>query len=292
MSIKKLREYIFLAEKNKQAIGHFNVSNIEGFWAIMEAAEKLTKETGEKVPVIIGVSEGEEKNIGRSQIVAIIKSYQKENDYPVFLNADHCYSVERAKKAIDAGYDMVIIDLAKESYEENLKATKEVVAYRNLLNSETLVEAELGFIGSGSDIKDEMPEGVTEETMTKPDEALEFVSQTNLDLLAPAVGNVHGIIKSGNPALSPERVKSVRESCGIPLVLHGGSGSSDEDFLKVINDGISVIHISSELRRAFREALEKSLKENDTIGPYKYLKPAKEAMSNVAYGRMKLFWRA
>lgn len=288
--MKSLREYITDAEQAKKGIGHFNAANIEGVWAIYNAAKKVSEEAGEQIPVIIGTSEGERGHFGASQIVNLVQDLREDQQYPIFINADHSYSVETAKAAIDVGYDMVIIDLAEKSYEENLAATKEVVEYRNQTDQHTLIEAELGFIGAGSNVKDELPEGVGEESMTKPEEAKQFVEATALDLLAPSVGNVHGMIKSGNPALSPERVTEVREAGGVPLVLHGGSGSSDEDFVKVIKAGISVIHISTELRKAYREALDKSLAENDTLSPYKYIKPAQEAMQAKVEERIRLFW--
>lgn len=288
--MKSLREYIVDAEKAKKGIGHFNIANIEGVWAVFNAAKKISEEAGELIPVVIGTSEGERDHFGASQIVNLVQDLREDQQYPIFINADHSYSVETAKAAIDIGYDMVIIDLAEKSYEENLAATKEIVEYRNQNNQHTLIEAELGFIGGGSNIKDELPNGVGKESMTKPEEAKTFVKETGLDLLAPAVGNVHGMIRSGNPALDPEHVALVREACGVPMVLHGGSGSSDEDFIKVIKAGISMIHISTELRIVFREALEKALSESDTISPYKYMKAAQDAMQTKVEERIRLFW--
>lgn len=288
--MKTLREVIADAEAQKKCIGHFNIANIEGLWAVWNAAQKVSAEAGEHIPVIIGTSEGERDHLGAQQIVNLVQDLREDNQYPIFINADHSYSVETATAAIDAGYDMVIIDLAEKGYDENLAATKAVVDYRNENDQHTLIEAELGFIGGGSNIKDEIPEGVSEASMTDPAEAKAFVEATGLDLLAPSVGNVHGMVKSGNPRLHPERISAVRESAGVPLVLHGGSGSSDEDFVAAIGAGISIIHISTELRVVYREALEKSLAENETLSPYKYMKPAQEAMQAAVEARMRLFW--
>lgn len=291
--MKTLSEYITIAEQEKVAIGHFNFANLDGLWAIFEAAQEASEEVqhpfGEKIPVLVGLSGGERKYVGVTEAVALVRHMREVYDYPIFLNADHNYEVGPTKTAIDAGYDMVIIDGAKVSHEENLAMTKEIVGYRNEVNPDCLVEAELGFIGMGSKMKDEMPEGVSEETMTKPEEAAEFVKETGIDLLAPSVGNVHGMIKSGNPALSPERVAAVRAAAGVPLVLHGGSGSSDEDFTLVIKAGISMIHISTELRLVYREALEAELASNDAAAPYKYLTPARDAMKQKTKERIKLF---
>lgn len=295
--MKTLKEYIEIAEDNHVAIGHFNFATIDMLWGIFDAAREVSNEMKHpfpegKIPVMVGLSGGERTFIGVTEAVALIRHMQEIYDYPIFLNADHNYDVESTKTAIDAGYDMVIIDGAKVTHEENLAMTREIVAYRNEVNPECLVEAELGFIGLGSKMKDELPEGVGPETMTSPEEAAAFVSETGIDLLAPSVGNVHGMIKSGNPALDPKRVSAIRDACGVPLVLHGGSGSADEDFTKVIKadgKGISLIHISTELRIAYRKALEESLASNDAVAPYKYIAPAKESLKEVVKNRITLF---
>jgi fructose-bisphosphate aldolase class II len=206
------------------------------------------------------------------------------------LNADHHYGFDSVKLAIDVGYDSAIIDAVKLPLEENIVLTKKCVDYAKSLNREVLIEAELGFIGTSSKLLDEMPEEVSEATMTKPEDAKYFVEKTGIDLLAPSVGNVHGMVKGGNPRLDIERIKEIREACGVPLVLHGGSGISDEDFTNAIKAGISMIHINTEIRVAYREALERYLKENPKeVIPYKILQPAVDAVEKVVEARLKLF---
>jgi len=286
--MKSLREYIKEAENNKVAIGHFNVSNLEALHGIYNAAKKIN------VPVIIGVSEGEEEFIGKDEIVTLIKEFRERDNYPIFLNADHHYSFESIKKVLDAGYDSAIIDAVKLPLEENISLTKKCVKYSKELkekeNKDILIEAEIGFIGTSSKLLEKIPEGVSEETITKVEDAKYFVEQTGIDLLAPSVGNIHGIIKSGNPKLDIERIKNIREVCNIPLVLHGGSGLSDDDFIKAIDAGISIIHINTEIRVAYKDALEKFLKENpNEIAPYKILAPAVEKIEKIVENRLKLF---
>ena len=288
--MKSLKEYLQDAQSQRKAIAHFNVANSDMLMAVFAAAQKVSEQAGEKIPVVIGVSEGERDAFGVTQVVDYIVSLRNEYDYPMYLNADHTYSVARTCEAIDAGFDMVIYDRVDISHEENLENTQKVVAYRNEVNPDCLVEAEFGFIGSGSSIKDAIPEGVSEETMTKPNEAKEFINASGIDLLAPSVGNVHGMVKSGNPALNPERVADILSLTGTPLVLHGGSGSTDEDFLAVIKAGISMIHISTELRIVFRRGIEESFAKDETLAPYKYFKKAKEAVQIKAEERIKLFW--
>ncbi len=151
-----------------------------------------------------------------------------------------------------------------------------------------LVEAELGFIGKSSKMLDEVPEGVGKIT---PEEAEHFVSNTGVDLFAPAVGNVHGIVRGGRePKLDIELIKSIAEAVKIPLVLHGASGNTDEEIRAAIEAGISIIHINTELRLAYRQGLVKSLSENpDELAPYKYLKPALQEMQKVAEKKLRLF---
>lgn len=286
--MKTLREYIKEAEEKGVAIGHFNISNMEALHGIYNAAKKLN------VPVIIGVSEGEEEFMGREEVAALVKMIRERDNYPIFLNADHHYSFLSVKTALDAGYDAAIIDAVKLPLEENISLTKKCVEYSREIKEkegrDILVEAEIGFIGQSSKLLDKIPEGVSETTMTKTEDAKYFIEQTGIDLLAPSVGNIHGMIKGGNPKLDIERIKQIKEACGVSLVLHGGSGITDEDFINAIKAGISIIHINTEIRVAYKDAVEKYLKENPSeIAPYKILKPAVDAIEKVVEQRLKLF---
>jgi fructose-bisphosphate aldolase, class II len=286
--MKTLWECIKDADERGVAVGHFNTSNLEVLHAIYGAAKKLN------LPVIIGFSEGEEAFFGREEAVAVVRAIRERDNYPVYLNADHHYSFESVKLAVDAGYDAVIIDGAGLPLEENIALTKRCAEYARKISKqeerEILVEAELGFIGSSSKILDKIPDGVSEETMTKPEDARDFVKETGIDLLAPSVGNVHGMVKTGNPRLHPERVKAIREAAGVPLVLHGGSGGVDEDFVACIKAGISIVHINTEIRVAYTNALKKSLAENpEETTPYKYLPAAAGAVEQIVESRLKLF---
>ncbi len=292
--MKTLREYIKEAGNKKVAIGHFNISNLEALHGIYNAAKILSKEIGENMPVIIGLSEGEEGFVGKVEAEALIKEIRKNDNYPIFLNADHHYSFESVKAVLDVSYDSAIIDAVKLPLEENITLTKKCVDYAKELSKkegrDILIEAEIGFIGKSSKLLDSIPKGVSEATMTKPEDAKYFVEQTGIDLLAPSVGNIHGMVKGGNPKLNIERIKKIREASGVPLVLHGGSGISDEDFKEAIKVGISIIHINTEIRVAYKDALEKSLEDNPSeIAPYRFLEPAVEAIEKVVEQRLRLF---
>ena len=276
-----LRDLIKQAAEKKVAIGHFNISDTEGLRAVVDAAQELS------LLIIIGVSEGERNFIGIEEAVALVRT-EKEKSLPVFLNADHTYTLEGAKRAIDAGFDAVIVDGAKLSFEENVKITKNCVEYALTTGTSVLVEGELGFIGQSSTVLDNLPEGVSEETQTKPGDAKKFVEETRVDLLAPSVGNVHGMIKTGNPRLNIIRIKEIRKAAGVPLVLHGGSGISDEDIKQAIDAGISIIHINTELRLAYKEGIEEGL-ESGEVAPYKFLARGVEEMKKVVIEKLKLF---
>ena len=286
--MKSLRKYITEADQKGIAIGHFNISNLEALHGIYNAAKKL------KLPVIIGLSEGEEEFVGKNEAVALVKEIREKDNYPIFLNADHHYSFESVKNALDAGYDSAIIDAVKLPIEENIALTKKCVDYARELSKkegrDILIEAELGFIGQSSKLLDEIPEGVSEATMTTPEDAKHFVEVTGVDMLAPSIGNVHGMVKGGNPRLHPERVRAIRDAVGIPLVLHGGSGTMNEDFIECIKNGIDIVHINTEIRVAYKNALEESLRNNpNEVAPYKILKPAVDAIEKVVLERLKLF---
>lgn len=288
--MKNLREYINDASQNKVAIGHFNISNMEMLHGILAAYK------GRDLPVIIGISEGERDWFGISEAVALVRMY-REQGIPVFLNADHTYSVQRVKEAVDAGFDSVIFDGTEKSFEENVAAAKECAEYikaHNLKNgTDVLLEAELGFIGKSSKVLDSIPEGVqiTEEFLTKPEDAKRFVDETGVDMLAPAVGNIHGMLKGGkDPALNTKRVAEIHEMAKVPLVLHGGSGGSIDDFKGAIAGGCAIVHISTEIRVAFRSALDESLKAApNEVAPYKYMKNTVEAVRKVVEEKLDIF---
>jgi len=279
---KSLKQYLIEAKENKVAIGHFNISNSDGFWAVVLGAKELD------LPVIIGVSEGERDFIGTREVAAMVRAYRESTGQPVFLNADHTYSFERVKEAVDAGYDAVIFDGTELSYEENIETTKKCVEYAKSVNKEIIVEAEIGFIGKSSKVLDVVPEGVGK--LTTVEEAVSFVKDTGVDMLAPAVGNVHGMVKGGEPALNIDRIREISNEVKIPLVLHGASGNSVEDIKASIQAGINIIHINTELRVAFRSGLVKSLQDDpEQVAPYKYLKGARMAMQKVVVEKLKLF---
>lgn len=273
------------AREGKYAIGQFNVSTDEQIKAIVEVAKVL------KSPVIIGTSESEREFIGVNQVVALVKTWQKESGVPIILNADHCKDFDSIKEVVDAGYSAIHIDGSGLPFEENIELTKKVVDYVKKINPDILVEGELGYLRGASEIHKEKTE-IKEEDLTKPEEAREFVEKTRVDTLAVAIGNIHGI-EAGmeNPPLYLDRLKGIRKT--VPdtlLVLHGGSGTSDEDIREAIRSGVVKININTELRIAYIKELEEELREHpEEIRPYKILSPAVEAMKKVVEEKIDLF---
>ncbi|MFH1759188.1 MAG: class II fructose-bisphosphate aldolase [Patescibacteria group bacterium] len=283
--MKSLLQTIKQAERKKIAIGHFNFSEFTVLRAIMGVAKKL------KTPVIVGMSEGEREFFGLNQAVALVESFRKEGAL-VFLNADHTKSFQKAKEAIDASFDAVLFDGGRLSLRRNIAETKKVVQYARKKNQNIVIEGELGYIGGSSQILSEVPRGaaVQEDQLTTIEEAKQFIKETGVDMLAPAVGTVHGIVSSYQPRLHLERIKDIKKAVRVPLVLHGASGVNDEAVQKAIKAGMSVVHINTEIRAAWRRALESSLNTSrDELAPYHILDIPQAAAAEVIEKKLKVF---
>jgi fructose-bisphosphate aldolase class II len=199
----------------------------------------------------------------------------------------------KAIEAAKAGFDSVVFDLSALPFEENVRQTREAVQALKAINPDILVEGEIGDIGSGSEIHDKIPD--LSKGLTKPAEAKEFVQATGIDVLAPAVGNMHGLVKSmvqgqTKKRLDVERITQIKAETRALLTLHGGSGTDDEDLHKAIRAGINIVHINTELRLAWRRGVEEGLaKKKDEVVPYKILPPAVESVKQVVLSRLELF---
>jgi fructose-bisphosphate aldolase class II len=285
--MQTLHDALRQAEQRGAAIGHFNVSDLVLLKGVFTAAQELN------VPVIVGASEGERSFMGVRQIAALVKSLRDEFDYPIFLNADHTHSLTGAEEVARAGFDSVVFDRSALPREENVRQTREAVTALKAIHPSILVEGEIGDIGSGSEIHDAMPE--PGKGLTTPEEARQFVEETGIDILAPAVGSMHGMSRSmlqgaSKQHLDIERIAAIRKAARVPLTLHGGSGTGDDDFRKAIAAGISIVHINTELRVAWRQSLESSLAgKPDQVVPYKILPPVVDSVREVVKSRLQLF---
>jgi fructose-bisphosphate aldolase, class II len=285
--MQTLRDALQQAEQRGVAIGHFNVSDLVLLKAVFSAAQEL------KVPVIVGASEGERAFMGVRQVAALVRSIRDEFDYPIFLNADHTHSLSSAEEVARAGFDSIVFDRSSLPIEENVRQTKEAVAALKAIHPSMLVEGEIGDIGSGSEIHEIMPD--PSGRLTTPEEARQFVEETGIDILAPAVGSMHGMSRSmvqggTKQHLNIERITAISKAARRPLTLHGGSGTADDDFRRAIVAGIRIIHINTELRVAWTQALEASLAAKaDEVVPYKILPPVVEAVKEVVLSRLRIF---
>ena len=293
------RDLLWTARRGAYAVGAFNISNLESYLAVVEAAVE------EKSPVIVAVTPSAILYAGLPYVEKMVKTGAESTPLPMSLHLDHGTDMETVSRCLEAGFTSVMIDGSHLRFEENVALTKRVV---DLAHPKGVsVEAELGKLAG----IEESTVGEREVVLTDPDAAKDFVKRTAVDALAVAIGNSHGAYKfKGEPKLDFERLKLIRERVDVPLVLHGASsvpswitqkavkygaelsgakGIPEEHIRKAISLGITKINIDTDLRLAFtatiRESLAKSPREFD---PRKILGPAKEAMKKVVKDKMRL----
>jgi len=285
--VEALRSVLTRLEKAGTALGHFNVADLVLLKAVLAAAAEIGG------PVLVGASEGERDFLGTQELAALVKSQREESGLPVFLNADHTHSLTKAVEAAKAGFDAVVTDFSASPFAENVSRTKEALEAVKAINPSVLVEGEIGDIGTGSEIHDTVLNEFR--NLSTPEEARQFVASTGIDVLAPAVGNMHGMLKSmvqgqTKKRLNIERIREIKKAAGIFLTLHGGSGTDDADFRSAIAAGINIIHINTELRVTWRRSLEESLtRQPNVVVPYKILPPVVDSVERVVASRLKLF---
>lgn len=265
LTIKQIRENTVRARHLMQrsraqgfAVGAFNIDNQETLIAICLAAQKLN------APVMVEVSEGEVKAIGLENIRDLVDNYKLEYGVEMYINLDHSPTVEGCKRAIDAGYEFIHIDISQANHdattEEIIAKTKEVVEYAKFTGA--LVESEPHYFGGSSNVHSEAIDyEEIKKTFSTPDGAKEFIDATGIDTFAAAIGNLHG--KYPVPKeLDLELLQQIRDAIGCQISLHGGSGTPLHFFEEAARIGVSKININSDMRYAFRKTLEKVLADN------------------------------
>ncbi|MCX2717595.1 class II fructose-1,6-bisphosphate aldolase [Helicobacter sp. MIT 21-1697] len=298
-------EILLKAHKEGYGVGAFNFVNFEMLNAIFLAANEA------KSPIIVQASEGAIKYMGIDMAVGMVKILSNRYPHiPVALNLDHGTSLESCQRAVEAGFTSVMIDASHHSFKENLATTKEVVQYAH--SKGVSVEAELGRLMG---IEDNISVDEKDAVLINPDEAEEFVKQTQVDYLAPAIGTSHGAFKfKGEPKLDFARLQEVKRRTNIPLVLHGASAIPDyvrEAFLatggdlkgskgvpfaflqEAVKGGINKVNIDTDLRIAFMAEVRRIAKEDPTqFDLRKFFAPAMEAMKRVMVERMGILGSA
>ena len=253
------RELLLDAQKNKYAVGAFNVENMEMVLAVLNAAEQT------KSPVIMQTTPGTLKYAGADFYFANIRAAAERSNIPVVCHLDHGNSFETAIKAFHTGYTSIMIDGSKLKFEENIALTKSVVDVCHAGNIP--VEAELGRVGGKEDDLDNT--GINN-PFTDPNEAAEFVKRTNCDSLAVGIGTAHGVYK-GTPQVNFEVLGRIHELVKVPLVLHGTSGVPDEQVIRCINMGMCKVNYATDLRIAFTNGVKEHMKNNPAVfDPKKY----------------------
>ena len=271
------KELLKKAKINKEAIFQFNINNFEWTKWILEKCNELNK------PVILGVSEKSVNYMGGcNTVVSVVNNLINDLNIniDVSLHLDHGKTVESCKKAIDAGFTSVMIDLSTKEFYDNIIETKEVVEYAK--NKDVLVEAELGAMG----ILQNKQLNIGNKTNIL--DCIKFVKETKIDLLAPSVGTVHGIYK-GKLDIDYKLIKEISKNVDIPLVLHGGSGLSNDILKKCIDSGITKININSDLQYVWSMGIRNYLKDNtDIIDPRKIISSGEKLLKDEIEHKMMI----
>ncbi len=249
MSIVNAKEIMLDAAKNGWAVGAFNVTDLLQFEAVVEAAIE------KRAPVIVQTSVKPSQFLGTQMMVNIYRTLAESAPVPVCLHLDHCTTIDYCKKCADTGYTNIMIDASKQSYEENIRQTKEVVDYCHAIGGIS-VEGELGTVGG---VEDQVIVAEDEAQLANPQQSVEFVERTGVDIFAPAIGTAHGVYKVKNPKIDFERMAIIHKmlnSDGIktPLVVHGGTGLPDDYIVKLLAAGGAKFNVSTELKRVLIDA--------------------------------------
>lgn len=262
MALVTIKEMLEKARKEKYCVGAFDASTIEMAMQIVEAAEE------KKSPVIVQALTPDLQQGDGTYLDYWVYSVTKmaENaSVPVCLHLDHATDMDFLKKCVDAGFTSVMYDASKCAFEENVKLTKEAVEYAHAKG--VTVEAELGHVGDGivsGEIKENGQYDDPDECLTDPSELQAFVEQTNVDCLAVAVGTSHGVYVH-RPQLRFERLETLNKISKVPMVMHGGSGTPDNQIKEAIQKGICKLNIYSEMLSAYYTALKEKLDASGTM---------------------------
>ena len=272
-----LTEILAMAEEKKCAVGAFNTPNLECITAVLNAAEKLD------VPVIISHAELHESVSPLSVIGPVMVQAAKLAKVPVCVHLDHCETLSYMEQALKLGFTGVMYDGSVLPYEENVANTRIAVAMAKDYGAG--VEAEIGTLASREGGQDANVGGPV---YTDPDLAVQFCRETGIDALAPSFGTAHGIYKS-KPVLDLNRVKVIAEKTGLPLVMHGGSGVSPEDYRTGIRNGLRKINYYSYMSKAGTNAVKALLEAEDVTFFHDLALAAQQAMEADAAKAMCVF---
>ena len=256
MSIVNALEITREAAKGGYAVGAFNITSINQMQGVVEAAIE------KNAPLIIQASVSPSKFLKPEVIVAVYRILANQAPVPICLHLDHCTEVEYCKKLADVGYTNIMIDASKQPFEENIRQTKEVVDYCHA-NSDASVEGELGTV---SGVEDQIVVAENEAALCNPQEAVLFVERTGVDIFAPGIGTAHGVYKTKNPKVDFDRMAKINQMLNAdrintPLVVHGGTGLSDEYVKRLLEAGGAKFNVSTELKHTLIDSTYKYISD-------------------------------
>ena len=287
MPIVNAKEMLLKATDEKYAVGAFNVSNFIQMQAVIQAA------INNKSPVIIQTSVTPSRFRRPEVVTSVFNALASEAPVPVCLHIDHCNDVDYCKACADAGYTNIMIDASHHEFDENIRQTRAVSDYCHARNIS--VEGELGTV---SGVEDQVVVAEDEAQLCDPDMAVEFVRKTEIDLLAPAIGTAHGVYKTKSPVLDFNRLATIAEKINgngpeTPLVIHGGTGLSEDTVKRLVSLGGSKFNVSTELKHCLIDTTYDYLTANrDEYDPGKLDKAVLAAISGVIERWMNLLGSA
>lgn len=285
MSLVNAKELLIKATREKYAVGAFNITSLVQMEAVIEA------HVDRKAPVIIQTSVAPTRLLGIPVLVAIYRTLAETAPIPICLHLDHCSDVAYCKKCADAGYTNIMVDASKQPFEENIRQTKEVADYCHSIGKIS-VEGEMGTVGG---VEDQVRVVESEAELCNPNQVLEFVERTGVDLLAPAIGTAHGIYKTKNPKIDIERFKKIFEilngqSIRTPLVVHGGTGLPRDTVERLISSGGSKVNVSTELKHSMIDAIYQYITDHrEEYDPGKIDQAVKEAIKKTVFNWIEWF---
>src|SRR5215470_4781115 len=293
------KEHLVRARREGWALGGFNVFDLESARAVIDAGEKMA------APVLVQTSEGAVKHAGLANMVAIVRELAGRTRAPVALHLDHGKSVDLARAAVDAGYTSVMIDASRESFDENVRETRDIVAYAHARGVN--VEAELGTLGGIEDLGEQ----ATRSMLTDPAQAVRFAAETEVDALAVAIGTSHGAYKfKGEPRLDFDRLRTIAEHVALPIVLHGASSLAHDEIAQAerygakleqaqgiphelirqaVQGGVAKVNTDSDLRLAALLRVRQTLAERpDLFNIYELMGDMEAAIRRATAERIRL----
>jgi len=273
VALVNARELSITAAQKGYAVGAFNITNLIQLEGVVEAHEEM------KAPLIIQTSVTPAKFLGEEVIVSVFRAIAESSSIPICLHLDHCQDIAYCKKCADTGWTNIMIDASREAYVENIRRTKEVVEYCHAASGIS-VEGELGTV---SGVEDQIKVVEDESKLCDPEQVLDYVKETGVDLLAPAIGTAHGVYKTKDPKVDFERFKKIsdflnKDRIRTPLVIHGGTGLPEHTVKRLVELGGSKFNVSTDLKRTWINAVYEYISANrEEYNPGKLDKHAKQA---------------